>query len=435
MLHQQSACNEEESIYERRMLGNCGSGRVQRVRGAFQTRRGGVKRHRRSSLWRSLALAATLACKENPATLPTRVVNGSSMSGGVIYSRKRSQNIDIIGARPANGADGTNTIMSLIAEFKRRNVFKVAVAYVIVAWLTIQAIDVLVQLMGMPDWIGQALVLLLVVSFPVALVFAWAFELTPDGLKREHEVERPDSITQQTGRKLDFVIIGVLLIALAFFVVDKYVPSPAPDLADTTLSTSPVEEAAFRSGHTETVAVIPFVDLSPNADQEWIGATIATEMQTELSKRSDLQVLSRSSSFAIPPEAKSSQDIGRFLGVDVLVEGTVRRIGDRIRVTVQLVSVADGYQLWSDVYEARLSDDFSAEIAISEFFSNQVRDQLAAPFTPTVQLSEFSQAPISSFASVLGSSMLPRKMLDTYVDPVGGDYAEDDTGQGGFDEE
>ena len=293
--------------------------------------------------------------------------------------------------------------MSLIAELKRRNVFRVAAAYVVVAWLTIQVIDVLVQLMGVPEWIGRALVLVLVVAFPVALVLAWAFEVTSDGVKREHEVDRSESITHATGRKLDFIIICVLMVAVVIFAIDKFYISLDTETPMEDASFGAVSLSNLAASSRQTVAVVPFVDMSPSQDQGWIGETIATELQTQLSKRSDLQILSRSSSFAIPDEARSSKEIGQFLSVDLLVEGTVRRMGDRIRVTVQLVSVLDGYQMWSDVYESRLRDDFSAEVAVAEFFSSQVRAQLAAPFTPNVQLVGFAQATESSFENLFAT--------------------------------
>lgn len=294
--------------------------------------------------------------------------------------------------------------MSLIAELRRRNVFKVAVAYVIVSWLTIQVIDVLVPMMALPDWIGRALVLVLIVGFPVAIVFAWAFELTPEGIKLEKDVDRSQSITVSTGRKLDLIIIAVLTVAVVVFAVDKFVISADSATSDTVPAARDVSLQDLESLSPKTVAVIPFEDMSPNQDQTIVGEAIATELMTELSKRSDLQLLSRSSSFAIPEEVRTSQEIGRYLGVDILVEGTVRQIGDRIRVTAQLVSVADGYQLWADVYESQMAQDFSVEVAIAEFFSGQVRAQLAAPFRPGIQLVDFAQSGESTFESLIISS-------------------------------
>lgn len=287
--------------------------------------------------------------------------------------------------------------MPLIAELKRRNVFKVAMAYVIVAWLCIQFVDVSVDLMGLPEWIGRAIVLALLVGFPIAMIFAWAFEMTPEGIKKESEVDRSKSITHTTSRKLDFLIIAVLVAAVGFFTLDKWYLTPN--------ATRDAERSAA-DDQRQTVAVLPFVDMSPAKDQAWIGEVIATEMQTALSKRSDFLVLSRSTTFAASDDAVSSQEIGRTLGVDVLVEGTIRRVGDRIRVTVQLVSVVDGYQLWSDVYEARLRNDFSAEVAVANFFSNSVRAQLSGPFMGNVQISELGEAASSGFGIVFGESQL-----------------------------
>ena len=289
---------------------------------------------------------------------------------------------------------------SVWGELKRRNVVKVAVAYAIVAFVTLQLIDVLQDILELPGWVGKLILLLLVIGLPVALVFAWVFELTPQGLVREKEVDRSQSITQVTGRKIDFIIIGVLAVGFALLLFDKFVLS-AVDNEASVEETMPKPTPGFVvEASPKTVAVLAFVDMSPSRDQRWLGDSIATEMQTELSKRSDLRVLSRSSSFSLPDDVQSAQAIGEYLGVDILVEGTVRRSGDRIRVTAQLVSVTDGYQLWSDVYESRLGKDFKAEVTIAEFFSMRVRDELTGPFTPTVEITKFAEATDSAFTEL-----------------------------------
>ena len=157
--------------------------------------------------------------------------------------------------------------MSFIDELKRRNVFRVGVAYVIVAWLLLQVADVILDNIEAPAWVFQAILLLLIIGFPVTIIFAWAFELTPDGLKKEKDIERSESVTPVTGRKLDFVIIGLLTAALGYFAYDKFLASP------------PASQDSIQS-----IAVLPFVDMSPNGDQEYFGDGIAEELLNELTR-------------------------------------------------------------------------------------------------------------------------------------------------------
>jgi TolB-like protein len=289
--------------------------------------------------------------------------------------------------------------MSLFAEFKRRNVFKVGIAYTVASWLTLQVIDVLFPLLSIPEWIARALLLIVVIGFPFALIFAWAYELTPDGIKRDDEVDRSTSTTHLNGRRLDFIIIAILVVALGFFVFDKFVARSDVIQVAGLNRPSPVGQKSPQS-----VAVLPFVDLSLRQNDSLIGETIAAEMQTELLRRSELRVLSRSTTLAIPVEYQSSQEVGKHLGVDILVEGTFRRVGDRIRVTVQLVAVADGYQLWSDVYEDRLRDDFSAEVAVAEYFSSQVRNRLSGPLTRSEGSTRFAELSDRGFSDLFAES-------------------------------
>lgn len=289
-------------------------------------------------------------------------------------------------------------LSQLFNELRRRNVVRVAAAYLVASWLILQISDVLLSNLGLPPWLFQAVLLLLMAGLPLALIFAWVYELTPDGIKLESEVDRQNSSTRTTGRKLDLVIIGVLSAAIALLIVERVINIPGEDAIPDLAELTHVNQVNADIHSRQAVAVIPFVDLTLSQDQKWIGEAIATEMQTALSKRSDLLILSRSTSFAFPDDVKSSQAIGRYLGVDILVEGTVRRMGNRVRVTAQLVSVADGIQLWSDVFEAVMVDNFTAEIAVADFFSQQVRNQLAAPFEPNVQFVDYSKSAGTDFS-------------------------------------
>ena len=254
--------------------------------------------------------------------------------------------------------------MSLIAELKRRNVIRVAIAYIIVAWLTIQVIDVLVPLLSLPEVIGRALILVLVVGFPIALIFAWAFELTPEGIKKEREVDRSASITHTTARKLDFVIIGVLVVGLLMFSIDKFVLSP-----DTA-----VDHVA--STETISIAVLPFADMSPEKDQEYFSDGISEEILNGLAKLKSLKVAARTSSFAFKGRNEDLREIGLALGVQNVLEGSIRKDGNTLRITAQLIKVSDGFHLWSETYDRELADIFSVQDEISASIVSALRGNL-----------------------------------------------------------
>jgi TolB-like protein len=243
--------------------------------------------------------------------------------------------------------------VSFFDELKRRNVFRVAIAYVIVAWLTIQVIDVLVPMLTLPEFIGRALILVLIVGFPVALIFAWAFELTPEGIKKEREVDRSESITDTTGRKLNFLIIGVLSVGLLMFAVDKFVLSP-----------DRVETQTAATGDI-SIAVLPFADMSPEKDQEYFSDGITEEILNDLAKLKTIKVAGRTSSFAFKGRNEDLREIGMTLGVQNVLEGSVRKDGNTLRITAQLIKVSDGFHVWSETYDRELSDIFKIQDEIS----------------------------------------------------------------------
>ena len=227
--------------------------------------------------------------------------------------------------------------MSIFQELKRRNVIRVAVAYVIPAWLILQVADVVLGNIGAPAWVFQTILLVLGLGLPLALVFAWAFELTPEGLKREKDVDRSTSVTQQTGRKLDRAIIAVLVIALSYFAWDKFATE--------------VPEATTAKSDKASIAVLPFVNMSSDPEQEYFSDGISEELLNLLAKIPQFQVAGRTSSFEFKGQNDDLREIGEQLGVDNILEGSVRKGGDRVRITAQLVKVDDGFHLWSDTFE------------------------------------------------------------------------------------
>jgi TolB-like protein len=246
---------------------------------------------------------------------------------------------------------------NLFEELKRRNVFRVAIAYVAVAWLTLQVADIVFENIGTPDWVMQTLMFLLAIGFPLAVLFAWAYEMTPEGLKPEREVDRSQSITQETGQKLNRMIIAVLLLAVGFLLVDKFVMRPAPGVAI-------VEEVP---GEIEkSVAVLPFVAMSSGPDDEYFADGITEEILNSLAQVPDLLVTARTSAFAFKGQDVPIPEIATKLGVANVVEGSVRRSGDRLRVTAQLIRAEDGFHLWSETYDRSAADSFGVQDEIAE---------------------------------------------------------------------
>jgi len=251
--------------------------------------------------------------------------------------------------------------MSFIEELKRRNVIKVAIAYVIVAWLLLQVADVVLPTFESPVWVMQAFTFLLILSFPLALLFAWAFELTPEGVKREKDVDPAESIAHITGRKLDFVIIAVLVLAVVTLVVDRY----------SALPTSGSQQVVEKS-----IAVLPFVNMSDDANNEYFSDGISEEILNSLARVNDLKVAGRTSSFAFKGRTEDLRTIGEALGVSHILEGSVRKSGPQVRITAQLVKADDGYHLWSETYDRELTDIFAIQDEIAAEILDQLKAQL-----------------------------------------------------------
>ena len=217
---------------------------------------------------------------------------------------------------------------SFFTELRRRNVFRVAVLYGIVAWLILQVSDVAIPALRLPEWTLSMVLYLLAIGFPVALIVAWAFELTPEGLKRTREVDPDVSITPVTGQKINHLIIAVLAVAVAYLLLDKFLLSGADDAGQPV----PVEiEPAASEVALTSIAVLPFVDMSPEKDQEYFTDGISEELLNLLAKIQDFKVAGRTSSFAFKGKNEDLRSIGEKLNVAHILEGSVRRQGDRIR--------------------------------------------------------------------------------------------------------
>ncbi len=254
--------------------------------------------------------------------------------------------------------------MSLIAELKRRNVIRVAIAYVVVSWLTLQAGDVLFGLLGVPDWGLRLLFGILALGFPVALVLSWIYELTPEGLRRDPGHSIDPAFSRQAGHRLNVTVIVLLLIAIALFVVSTFLPRSAPQqqspIADRT-GVAPEQETPVVPPAQASIAVLPFEALSADASDVYFGKGIAEELLNALTQFRGLKVAARTSAFAFEGQSGDLRAIGEQLDVAHVLEGSVRRSGERLRVTAQLIRVEDGFHLWSETYDRTLTDVFAIQ--------------------------------------------------------------------------
>jgi TolB-like protein len=265
--------------------------------------------------------------------------------------------------------------LSLFNELKRRNVFKVAIAYIVVAWLVLQVADVVLNNITAPGWVFKVLMLFLAIGFPFAAIFAWAFEMTPEGLKRESEVDRSQSITPQTGKKLNMMITGVLVLALGYFAYDKFVVSGQRDAALVEATTQAVTEqvateqlATTPEAVKETnksIAVLPFVNMSDDASNEYFSDGLSEELLNLLAKIPELKVASRSSAFQFKGEKFDLKVVAQKLDVAHVLEGSVRKAGNQVRITAQLIKAEDGYHMWSETYDRSLDNIFAIQDEIS----------------------------------------------------------------------
>src|SRR4051812_40184836 len=262
---------------------------------------------------------------------------------------------------------------NFFAELKRRNVYKVAVAYAVVSWLLVQIATQVFPFFDIPNWTVRVVVLLLTLGFPVALVLAWAFEITPEGIKRESEIATDESITQHTGRKLIGITIAVAVAAggmMAFQLLrprlmTERIPAVSPAAPDAAISEN-------------SIAVLPFLDMSQAKDQGYFSDGISEELLNLLAKIPQLKVAARTSSFSFRDKQLEIPEIARQLRVAHVLEGSVRKSGDQLRITTQLIRAADGYHLWSETYDRKMDDIFKTQDEIAGEVVRELKVKLLA---------------------------------------------------------
>jgi len=313
--------------------------------------------------------------------------------------------------------------MSFFAELKRRNVAKVAVLYIIAAWLLLQVTDVLSSLLPVPPWTGSLVFILLVVGFPPVMIFSWVYELTPEGIKREKEIDRSQSITGETGRKINTLIIVLLVVAIGTVVVDRLMPREAPVTETVVVEESQPAEPAdpaqiaaakFAPPADRSIAVLPFVNMSGNPENEYFSDGLTEELLNVLAKMNGLRVAARTSSFRFKGEVGDPAVIGQALNVNHLLEGSVRQSGDRIRITAQLINAADGYHLWSETYDRTLDDVFAIQDEISRAVGQALEVRLLGDETADKPVQVATRNMDAYNAYLKGTQKLAASGVDTY---------------------
>src|SRR6266513_4585138 len=260
---------------------------------------------------------------------------------------------------------------NFFSELKRRNVIRAAGLYLVGAWLLTQVASTVLPMFGAPDWLPRSIVILLVIGFVPALIFSWAFELTPQGLKRDEDVPLEQSIAPQTGRRMNRMIIAVLVLALGYFAVDKFVLSQRREK-----SAAGVSSSSNAPTNEKSVAVLAFANLSDDKGSEYFSDGISEELLTVLQKIPGLHVAARTSAFSFKGKHATAQEIGQKLGVAHLVEGRVRKAGDVVRIAARLTQANTGEEQWSENYTRNLKDVFAVQTEIAQTIVEQLRGQL-----------------------------------------------------------
>lgn len=244
--------------------------------------------------------------------------------------------------------------MNYLTELKRRNVFKVAIAYLALGWVVVQITDIVVPALNLPETLNSIVVYIGIIGFPFALFFAWAFELTPEGVQWTVDVEERASNTQSTGQNLNYVIISLLSIAVVFLFFNQKISNND------------------NIKITNSIAVLPFVNMSEDQNNVYFSDGLSEEILNVLTKFSDLKVTGRTSSFVYKENNRDLRVIGEALGVDHLLEGSVRKQNNRVRITAQLIRAEDGFHIWSETYDRDLSDIFIVQEEIANSIANNL---------------------------------------------------------------
>lgn len=287
--------------------------------------------------------------------------------------------------------------MSFFNELKRRKVFKVAAVYIIVSWLLLQVSDTLVPALRLPEWFHSGVAFLLIIGFPIALVFAWAFDMTPDGLRKEKDNNPSQARASSSGRMLNYTIIVSVAIALVYFVWESRIQTGSESLSrePTAQTVKPDNEKRALPPDPEeggrdkrSIAVLPFVNMSSDPEQEYFSDGITEEVLNLLAKIPELKVTSRTSVFSFKDQKVDIPTVAEKLGVAHILEGSVRKAGNRVRITAQLIEAGNDVHLWSETYERQLDDIFA------------IQDEIAREVVKALQIQLLGDAPSATSTNI-----------------------------------
>jgi TolB-like protein/Tfp pilus assembly protein PilF len=274
--------------------------------------------------------------------------------------------------------------LSFYTELKRRNVFKVAIVYTAVAWLLLQVSDTLGPALHLPEWFVSAVAFLLILGFPVAIILAWAFDLTPDGLKAETKADPTEPVSGKTGKRLNHIVVAALVLALSYFVFDKFVLGPGrvpagEATADQVVVQQTAESESIKADN--SIAVLPFVNMSSDEEQEYFSDGLSEEVLNLLAGIPELNVAARTSSFSFKDKDLGIPEIASELKVAHVLEGSVRKHGNQLRITAQLIRADNGYHLWSETYDRQLDNVF------------QIQEDIAIAVTDALRITLLGEVP------------------------------------------
>ena len=265
--------------------------------------------------------------------------------------------------------------MKLLGEMKRRNVFRVGMAYIVAAWVLIQLGFILAGNMQAPEWVMGVVITLLIAGLPIVLYFTWTFALTTDGLRKETDVARYDNLVRKSGDKLDYVTMALLAVVVGMVTLDRYMPIPDNPVAEDKVPVQAVVEPEPVIEE-NSIAVLPFTNMSAEADQAYFSDGLSEELLNTLTRVDGLQVASHTSSFAYKNDVRNIRQIARALRVANILEGSVRKVGDRLRITAQLIDASTDRHLWSDSYDRDMTDIFQIQDEIANAIVSALTTEL-----------------------------------------------------------
>lgn len=284
-------------------------------------------------------------------------------------------------------------ISLFIQELRRRNVIKVATAYAIAGWLIIQVFATIAPQLGFPEWIAPLVTTLVLIGFPLALIFAWAFELTPDGIQKSKEVDITASVTASTGKKLNAIIIVILSMGVIFLLIERVF------FAKASILENQIAETELAS-----IAVLPFVNMSSDQENEYFSDGLSEELLNGLARIEGMQVAGRTSSFSFKGKNEDLRIVAEQLGVRHILEGSVRKDGDKLRITAQLIQADNGFHLWSETYDREVISVF----AIQEEITRKVVEELKVRLLPQddITISEHPTEDIEAYNAFLEATQI-----------------------------